>query len=132
MTFISVQTVRNEQNLKIKYGNVGICDSDIIFTKKNVLYLLALGFFGGLTAGAFGMGGGVIYNPILLTLGLPPQVAGACSLYLVGYSKIASIIVYAFNGIININYSLWVGLWSCVGGLIGSIALVIYIKLGGR
>jgi hypothetical protein len=91
---IAIFMVRSEQNLKMKYGNIGMVDSDIIFTTKNVLILVFLGFFGGIISAALGLGGGVIYNPILLTLGLPPQVAGACSLFLVCFSKIASTVVY--------------------------------------
>jgi hypothetical protein len=29
-------------------------------------------------------------------------------------------------------YALWVGLWATTGGFIGSIALIGYIKFGGR
>jgi hypothetical protein len=132
MAAIAVYVVRREQNLKIKYGNIGMTESDIIFTSKNVLILVSLGFSGGLTAGAIGLGGGVIYNPILLTMGLPPQVSGACSLFLVGYSKLASTVVYLCNHVLNIPYSIWVGLWAIVGGFMGSVGLLIYIKLGGR
>ena len=132
MSLISVFIIRKEQNLKIKYGTVGMCESDIIYTNKNVLKLVSLGFFGGFLAGAFGLGGGVIYNPILLTMGIPPTVAGACSLFLVGYSKVASTVVYALNNLLNIYYALWVGFWACIGGFVGSLLLVVYIRLGGR
>jgi len=102
MSWVSVILIRKEQNLKIKYGRVGMCESDLIFNNKNVLILVSLGFFGGFLAGAFGLGGGVIYNPILLTMGIPPTVSGACSLFLVGYSKVASTVVYALNNLLNI------------------------------
>lgn len=94
MTIIAIYIVKKEQNLKIKYGRVGMADSDIELSKKNLLALLCLGFFGGAIAGALGMGGGVIYNPILLTLGMPPTVTGASSLFIIFYSKIASTVVY--------------------------------------
>jgi hypothetical protein len=32
----------------------------------------------------------------------------------------------------NMTYALWVGLWASVGGVIGSLALIIYVKYGGR
>ena len=132
MAWVSVFIVRKEQDLKLKHGKIGMTDSDIIFTNRNVLILCVLGFCGGLTAGAIGLGGGVIYNPILLTMGLPPQVSGACSLFLVGYSKLASTVVYLCNHVLHIQYSLWVGFWSIVGGFMGSFGLILYIKLGGR
>ena len=107
-------------------------DSDIIFNAQEITKLLMLGFFGGFLAGAFGLGGGVIFNPILLTMGLPPQVAGACSLFLVCFSKIASSVVYILNNALNISFGLWVGLWASLGGFAGSFVLILYLKLGGR
>jgi len=68
----AIVLMRSEQLLKIKYGRIGMSDTDIIFNTKEITKLLMLGFFGGFLAGAFGLGGGVIFNPILLTMGLPP------------------------------------------------------------
>ena len=129
---ITIKLLKDEQELKVKYGNINIVASDIIFTKTNILKLVCLGFFGGLLAGAFGLGGGVIFNPILLTMGLPPQVAGANSLYLVCFSKIASCLVYILNGKMNILYALWVGIFTSLGGVLGSLFLILYVKYGGR
>jgi uncharacterized membrane protein YfcA len=58
--------------LRLKYGGLNLVDSDIRFTNKNLASLIGLGFGGGIVAGAFGLGGGTIFNPILLTMGLPP------------------------------------------------------------
>jgi hypothetical protein len=30
------------------------------------------------------------------------------------------------------TYALWVGLWASIGGVAGSLALIIYVKYGGR
>lgn len=90
--------LKADQDLKIKYGDINLVESDIIFNKSNITILVVLGFMGGLLAGALGLGGGVIFNPVLLTMGLPPQVSGACSLYMVFFSKIASCLVYILNG----------------------------------
>lgn len=132
MLVYTIWHLKREQALKIKYGNVNICESDIIYNNKNVSKLVALGFFGGVLAAALGLGGGIIFNPVLLSLGVPPQASGAISLYLVFYGKVASCLVYVLNGQLNIMYSLWVGLWASVGGVIGSAALIIYIKFKGR
>jgi len=132
MLVLTVKLLKNRQELKIKYGNVNLVESDIILNKKNLVILILLGFMGGLLAGALGLGGGVIFNPVLLTMGLPPQVSGACSLYMVFFSKIASCLVYILNGQMNILYALWVGLWASSGGVLGSLFLIIYVKYGGR
>ena len=67
-------------------------------TKKNVINVLVLGFFGGFVAGAFGLGGGVVFGPILINLGLPPRVSSATANYLITFSKISSCLIYAIAG----------------------------------
>lgn len=93
---------------------------------------MVLGFMGGILAGILGLGGGVIFNPFLLQMGIPPQVAGACSLFMVFFSKIGSVVVYALNNTMDWNYGLWVGLWASMGGVVGSFVLIFYVKYGGR
>lgn len=132
MVVLSVWMLRKEQRIKKKYGNINLEESDITLTNKNITILILLGFMGGLLAGALGLGGGVIFNPVLLLMGLPPQVSGACSLYLVCFSKIASCLVYILNGKMNIFYALWVGLWASTGGVLGSLCLILYLKYKGR
>jgi uncharacterized membrane protein YfcA len=82
-TLIAIRIARKEQGLKQQFGNINIVKSDLILTRKNLTALCSLGFFGGVLAGAFGLGGGIIYNPSLLYLGLPPMVCSASGLYLV-------------------------------------------------
>lgn len=71
----------------IRYGN-----------SKRLWTLLILGFAGGWVAGALGLGGGSIYNPALLSMGVPPIVSSASGLYLVTFSTIASCLIYFLNG----------------------------------
>ncbi len=72
MVFVAVRMLKSEQKLKIKYGNVNLVQSDIILTYRNVVYLILLGFVGDTLAGALGLGGGSIFNSVLLIMGLPP------------------------------------------------------------
>ena len=129
---IAVKLLTWQQGLKIKYGNINLVDSDLRFTVKETSKILSLGLIGGFLAGAFGLGGGVIFNPVLLTMGLPPQVSAATGLYLVTYSKIATSLVYFLNGEMNVFFALWIGLWAVVGGVTGAAATWVYMKLSGR
>jgi len=87
-----------QQNLKIKYGNINLVDSDIRFDAKRTTAILSLGFLGGFVAGSFGLAGAIIFNPALLAMGLPPTVSAATSLYLVTYGRTATTLIYYFNG----------------------------------
>ena len=97
-TFIAVRVAQRDQALKIKYGGINVSPSDIKYNdKKRLTQLLFLGFAGGLVAGALGLGGGSVFNPALLALGIPPKVSSASGLYLVTFSKIASVLIYYLN-----------------------------------
>lgn len=63
--------------------------------------LLLLGFAGGWVAGALGLGGGSIYNPALLSLGVHAQVAGATGMYLVLFSTVNSCVINSVNNILD-------------------------------
>lgn len=96
-TMLAVHINSKEQILKEKY-DVNIVDSDIRLKGRNLAKVLLIGFFGGWVAGALGLGGGAIFNPALLALGVPPVVSSATGMYLVSFSKVASCFVYALNG----------------------------------
>ena len=96
-TFLAIYLAKTEQALKLRHGNINIVASDIKFTFRKIVTVTSCGFCGGLIAGALGLGGGVIYNPVMLMLGLPPVVSAASGLYLVTFSKIATTVVYIIN-----------------------------------
>jgi len=132
-TFVAVKLAIRDQRLKLKYGCVNLSKSDIRYSeRKRLAQLLFLGFAGGWVAGALGLGGGSIYNPALLAMGIPPKVSAATGLYLVTFSKIASVLIYFLNGQLDIYYGLWISLWSCVGILIGVGFTKYYMRKTGR
>ena len=73
-----------------------------------------------------------MYNPALLALGVPPKVSSATGLYLVTFSKIASVLIYFLNDQLDIGYSLWIGGWSTVGMVASLAATQWYMKRSGR
>ena len=81
--------------------------------------LLGIGFIGGWVAGALGLGGGSIYNPALLTLGVHPKVSGATGMYLVLFSTINTCLVNYLNGYLHIPYAIWIATWSLFGSFAG-------------
>jgi len=132
-TFIAVKLAAHDQNLKLKYGGVNVTDSDIRYSnKKQLSKLILLGFVGGWVAGALGLGGGSIYNPALLALGIPPKVSSATGLFLVTFSTFASVVIYFLNSQLDILYGLWIGFFSCVGMLAGLLASQYYMQKTGR
>lgn len=60
-----------------------------------------VGFVGGWVAGALGLGGGAIFNPILLEMGLPAKVSSSTGMYMIMFSTGASCAIYLINKMLN-------------------------------
>ena len=117
--FLAVKISFQEQDLKRKYGGIHLVPSDLIFEGRVLRVVLGLGFMGGWVAGALGLGGGVIFNPLLLALGVPPKVSSATGMYLITYSKIGACLIYILVGELDVAYGFWVAAWSSAGAMIG-------------
>ena len=131
VTYVSVKLNKKEQDLRKKY-NVNFTVEEVIFEGKALTLLLLIGFFGGFAAGAFGLGGGSIYNPALLALGVQPRVAAATGMYLVMFSCINACVVNGIQGILSYRYGLFIGMWCVVGSLTGLILADNYVKKSGK
>jgi uncharacterized membrane protein YfcA len=107
-------------------------NGDIKFTGDALLQLTGLGLTGGLVAGALGLGGGSIYNPALLTLGVHPKVSGATGMFLVLFSTVNTCLVNYLNGFLNLNYGVWISLWSLFGSLLGMVLTDKVVKMTGK
>jgi len=114
--------------LKKKYGSINLVESDIVFEGLTLVKVLFLALGGGFIAGALGLGGGVIFNPMLLSMGVPPMVSKATSLYLITFSKVITCIVYFIYGQLVLDYSAWIAFVSVIGGLAGVAFAIWYIK----
>ncbi len=118
VTKIAITIIRKEQNLKIKLG-AGLVDSDLRYHGRTLFELILFSFIGGWVSGALGLGGGSIFNPLLMSLGIPPSVSSSTGMYMIMFSTAGSSIAYILYGILNIQYALWIGIWCSFGSLIG-------------
>uniref|UniRef100_A0A7S3CME8 Sulfite exporter TauE/SafE family protein n=1 Tax=Strombidium rassoulzadegani TaxID=1082188 RepID=A0A7S3CME8_9SPIT len=132
ITYFAAKNVGEEQKLKRKYGNINLVDSDLIFEGKTLFTVLWLAFLGGWVAGALGLGGGSIYNPLLLTMGVPPKVSSSTGMYLVTFSKISACLIYFLSGELNMEYGAWIAFWSTFGSCFGLYGAKIYMEKYGR
>ena len=94
--------------------------------------MTAIGFTGGLVAGSLGLGGGSIYNPAFLALGVNPKVAGSTGMFLVMISTINSVLIDYMNGYMLIYYCMWIAMFAAIGSLIGMIATDAVVRATGR
>ena len=96
--------------------------------RKNLPTLLICAFIAAFIGQMFGLGGGFIYGPILLTLGVNPLVISATLLYMIIFSSAASMFMFSFFGKLNLIYTLWVGLFAGIGVTLGLLVMKKVMK----
>lgn len=131
VTWYSIRLNKREQDLRKKFG-VNYIEGEIVFEGRALNKLLAIGFVGGWVAGGLGLGGGSIYNPALLSMGVNPRVAASTGMYLVIFSCINSTVVNYINGILDMQYGAILGLWVVGGSLVGMVLADHYVKKSGK
>jgi uncharacterized membrane protein YfcA len=87
---------------------------------------------GGMVAGIVGIGGGLIYNPLLLEFGLPPIVTTATSMYLVLFASLANSFQYILADKIDYHYALWFLLPVAIGSFSGLFLVNKLVEKTGR
>ena len=62
------------------------------YTNLVVRKLIIYAFLGGWVSGALGLGGGAIFQPVMLSMGVPPQVASATGMYIIMFTTFGSVV----------------------------------------
>eukprot|EP00850_Spirogloea_muscicola_P016300 SM000131S26730 [mRNA] locus=s131:223887:227709:- [translate_table: standard] len=91
------------------------------------LYALVAGTMGGL----LGIGGGMVMGPVLLELGILPQVTCATTAFIVVFSSSMSVVEFYLMGRIPIDYALYFSAVCMVAALLGlSIVRAVVVRCG--
>eukprot|EP00850_Spirogloea_muscicola_P010048 SM000058S18478 [mRNA] locus=s58:105419:109295:+ [translate_table: standard] len=91
------------------------------------LYALVAGTMGGL----LGIGGGMVMGPVLLELGILPQVTCATTAFIVVFSSSMSVAEFYLMGRIPIDYALYFSAVCMVAALLGlSIVRAVVVRYG--
>ncbi|CDW86733.1 UNKNOWN [Stylonychia lemnae] len=129
--FLAVKNLQREQKLKQLVGK-GLIPSDVILNPKNVRKLVGVATIGGLVSGAFGLGGGTIFNPLLLSLGVPPAVASSTGMYMILFSNLGSSITFMVYKTLQLDYGLWIGFYCSLSSIAGLYILNKVVKKYNR
>ncbi|TMW60522.1 hypothetical protein Poli38472_000564 [Pythium oligandrum] len=101
---------------------------DMVWTKSATFKYPALCTAAGLAAGLLGIGGGMVKGPLLLEMGLLPQVSSATSSSMILFTSSATTIQFIILGTLSVEHALWHGMVGFFAGLIGQIGLSYLIK----
>uniref|UniRef100_A0A7S3I4N7 Uncharacterized protein n=1 Tax=Favella ehrenbergii TaxID=182087 RepID=A0A7S3I4N7_9SPIT len=124
--FYNVKTILSELALKEKFGCLH--ESEKYLTRRNLPFLLGLAFISAFIGQIFGLGGGFIYGPMLLMLGVNPIVVSSTCLYLIIFSGGASMFMFLVFGKLNWTYTLWLALFTGLGVILGLFVIKRVMK----
>ncbi|XP_073014161.1 sulfite exporter TauE/SafE family protein 1-like [Typha latifolia] len=86
----------------------------------------------GVMSGLFGIGGGLLLNPALLQIGVPPQTAAATSTFMVLFSSSMSMVQYIILGMKGIDEALIYAMICFVASVVGLAIVERAIQMSGR
>ncbi|XP_065878195.1 sulfite exporter TauE/SafE family protein 5-like [Euphorbia lathyris] len=109
-------------------------DTDVSARNKipqNIVFPL-MALLAGILGGVFGIGGGMLISPLLLHVGIPPEVTAATCSFMVFFSSSMSAFQYSLSGIQHTDTVLVFAAICFVASLIGLLVVQRAIQEYGR
>ena len=114
-TLVGAVIVLKEDRQRERQGYQFLKSEFRLSSCKRVLFLAIIALVGTAVATAIGSGGGTIYSPMLLFLGLPPSVTASTAIYLILYKSIATVVQFAIKDLFLWQYALYYGIFAIIG-----------------
>jgi len=92
--------------------------------KKKMVILLFCAYSAGIGAGTLGIGGGMIMNPVLLSMGVDTEVAAAVAGLSVLFTSSSTTSQFAIAGAIDIQQAFIFLIFSAIGSLFGNFIIL--------
>ncbi|KAG1703178.1 hypothetical protein DVH05_008088 [Phytophthora capsici] len=112
----------------LKASDYTYAKGDMVWTKHAVIKYPALCTAAGVAAGLLGIGGGMVKGPLLIEMGLLPQVSSATSSSMILFTSSATTIQFIILGTLSVDHALWHGAVGFVAGLIGQLGMSYLIQ----
>ncbi|KAK1426041.1 hypothetical protein QVD17_14709 [Tagetes erecta] len=121
-----------ESKKRKSLGNTeSVCEATINWTVPNLIFCALCGILGGTVGGLLGSGGGFILGPLLLEIGVIPQVASATATFVMMFSSSLSVVEFYLLNRFPIPYALYLMSVSILAGFWGQFfvrKLVVFLK----
>ncbi|KAG5614036.1 hypothetical protein H5410_013860 [Solanum commersonii] len=86
----------------------------------------------GVLGGVFGIGGGMLISPLLIQVGITPEITAATCSFMVFFSSTMSAVQYLFLGMEHVNTALIFAIVCLIASLIGLVVVQRAIEHHGR
>ncbi|CAH8363274.1 unnamed protein product [Eruca vesicaria subsp. sativa] len=109
-----------ENQKRLRSGNTeSICEATIEWTPLSLIFCALCGLVGGVVGGLLGSGGGFVLGPLLLEIGVIPQVASATATFVMMFSSSLSVVEFYLLDRFPIPYAMYLMSVSILAGFWG-------------
>ncbi|KAG1710840.1 hypothetical protein DVH05_013564 [Phytophthora capsici] len=112
--------------------NYQYVEGDIQWTKKTVVYFPVGCAIAGIVAGMFGVGGGIITGPIMIELGIVPEVASSTTALMILYSSAAATAKFAVFKMVAWDWALLLCAVAFVVTSASQVVILGFVRRTGR
>ena len=106
--------------------------SEIHWDDRNTIIYPSISICAGLCAGLFGIGGGIVKGPLMLALGVHPQVASATSAAMILFTSCTATISYLTFGYLKYDYASFCLVLGFLSTLVGQTFMSAILKRSGQ
>ncbi|PHU06343.1 hypothetical protein BC332_22832 [Capsicum chinense] len=114
-----VKLYKESKKRRLEGNPESICEADIQWTATNLIFCALCGILGGTVGGLLGSGGGFILGPLLLEIGVIPQVASATATFVMMFSSSLSVVEFYLLKRFPMPYALYLMSVSILAGFWG-------------
>lgn len=131
ITVVCIMKLKASYKQKLRVGYT-FTNGDIKWENNIILQMLFTALVGGILSGMVGLGGGVIFNPLLLEFGVNPLVSSATGMYMVMLATLSSSILFIMEGRMLYAYALYLGIFMTLATLLGIKSVDKAVRKYGR
>lgn len=115
-----------------KQCNFQYVEGDVEWNPRNTIVYPLICSIAGLCAGMFGIGGGIVKGPLMLEMGVLPEVTSATSATMILFTSAAATVSYLLFESLNLQYGIMVFTLGFLNTLVGQKVLNKVVKYYGR
>jgi len=101
---------------------------DLKWSKKTIILFLFFSILAGIAAGFLGIGGGLITGPMLIEMGVIPQVAVATSSYMILFTSSATSVQFLILGRLPYRHAAWYFVTGVLAAIVGQYGVAEILK----
>ncbi|CAI2359107.1 unnamed protein product [Moneuplotes crassus] len=116
----SIKILKDDYELKKKV-NYEFVEGDIQWENKAIFAMSAVAIIGGGLSSLVGLGGGVIFGPLMMEFGVHPKITSVTSMYLIMISTFAATFQFLLMGVMPLDYAVILGLMIVVFVVLGNM-----------